>query len=346
MSTVDESYVRHWSRDVLGAWNRFWFTPADPATLSLIRILAGAMLFYTHLIWSLDLEAFFGPDGWFSISFVRMYQAGGYGWSYFWWLTSPAAMWTAHILALIVFAMFTLGLFSRTTAVLAFIITCSYVGRAPGALFGLDQINRLLAMYLMLGPCGAAYSLDRLWAKRRAGGQLPQAPPSVAANVAIRLIQIHMCIIYFFAAVGKLNGTAWWTGTAMWLAFANYEYQSVDMTWTAHWPLLLNLMTHVTVFWELTYWALIWPRLSRPVMLLLAVPLHMGIAICLGMVTFGLVMLFGNLAFVPPSFVRASIGRLTGKQGRGAEQALSSAAAGATIRRGALSAAGPRRKRH
>jgi hypothetical protein len=34
------------------AWNRFWFTPADPATLSLIRVLAGGMLFYTHFIWS------------------------------------------------------------------------------------------------------------------------------------------------------------------------------------------------------------------------------------------------------------------------------------------------------
>jgi len=37
----------------------------------------------------------------------------------------------------------------------------------------------------------------------------------------------------------------------------------------------------------------------------LAIPLHMGIAVCLGMMTFGLVMLIGNLAFVSPSLVRA-----------------------------------------
>jgi len=66
-------------------------------------------------------------------------------------------------------------------------------------------------------------------------------------------------------------------------------------------------MTHVTVYWEIFYCALIWPRLTRPVMLLLAIPLHMGIAICLGMVTFGLVMLIANLAFVPPQLVRAVI---------------------------------------
>ena len=49
------------AREIVAGWNRFWFQPTDPATLGLIRICAGAMLFYTHLVWSLDLTAFFGP---------------------------------------------------------------------------------------------------------------------------------------------------------------------------------------------------------------------------------------------------------------------------------------------
>ena len=56
------------TRDYLGevwdAWNEFWFTPTSPSTLSAIRVLAGAMLLYTHLVWSFDLNAFFGPQGW------------------------------------------------------------------------------------------------------------------------------------------------------------------------------------------------------------------------------------------------------------------------------------------
>jgi hypothetical protein len=39
-------------------------------------------------------------------------------------------------------------------------------------------------------------------------------------------------------------------------------------------------------------------------MLALAVPLHLGIAVCMGMITFGLVMLIANLAFVSPSLIR------------------------------------------
>jgi hypothetical protein len=76
------------------------------------------------------------------------------------------------------------------------------------------------------------------------------------------------------------------------------------MTWLANWPRLLNFMTHVTIFWELTYCALVWPRLTRPWVLLMAVFIHGGIILFLGMPTFGLVMLIGNLAFVSPKTVR------------------------------------------
>jgi hypothetical protein len=306
--------VRAWAADVGASWNRFWFEPADPATLGLIRISAGAMLFYTHLIWSLDLTAFFGSHAWLSPEAVGMLQKDTYSWSYLWWLDSPVSLWAAHIGALVVFALLTVGLFSRVVSVLAFIATLAYMNRVPGALFGLDQINLMLAMYLAVGPCGDAFSLDR-WLKARKVGSPLSVRPSWSANLAIRLIQIHMCVIYLFAGTAKLTGPAWWDGTALWMALGNLEYQSLDMTWMADWPRLINLMTHVTVCWEIFYSALIWPRLTRPVMLLVAIPLHLGIAICLGMVTFGVVMLIGNLAFVSPELVRATWPRPAG-QGR------------------------------
>jgi hypothetical protein len=309
MST-ERGAVGAWIDDWRTGWNRFWFTPADAATLGLIRILTGAMLFYTHAVWGLALTDFFGDQGWLARQAVLSVKAP-YSWSYLWWIDSPGALWTTHVIALVVLAMFTLGLFSRVTSILAFIITASYVGRAQGALFGLDQINFMLAMYLMVGPSGDAYSLDRLLRRRRAGQMLPPAPPRVATNIAIRLIQIHLCVIYLYAGTAKLMGPAWWDGTAMWKAIACLEYQSLDMTWLAHWPLLLNLLTHVTIFWEIFYSALIWPRATRPVMLVLAVPLHLGIAFCLGMITFGVIMLVANLSFVPPHLVRKLFDRRT-----------------------------------
>lgn len=296
--------IRDYTSALWDAWNDFWFRAVDPSTLSLIRVLAGAMLFYTHLVWTYDLEAFFGPEGWLPVNLMHQAQAGRpMVWSLFYYIESPALLWTVHIFALVVFFCLMVGLFSRPAAVLAYLLAISYANRVtPGGYFGLDKINCLLAMYLMLGPCGARYSLDRLWRMRR--GKAVHTQPSVSANFAIRLIQVHMCIIYFFSGLGKLQGPSWWDGEAVWMSVANLEYQSIDMTWMADYPWLYNLLTHVTVFWELTYCFLIWNRFTRPWVLTLAVCVHGGIALALGMATFGLVMLIGNLAFISPSTVQ------------------------------------------
>jgi uncharacterized membrane protein YphA (DoxX/SURF4 family) len=287
-------------------WQRFWFAPVDPATICLIRILTGAMLLYTHAVWTLDLEGFFGTQSRISPGFVQGYHdhfmtGDNWAWSYLNGLQTNALLWGLHVVALILLTMFMVGLFTRVTSVFAFLIAISYAHRAPGALFGLDQINTLLTMYLVVAPSGARYSLDRWWNAKK---HRPVAR-STMANVAIRLLQIHLCIIYLFAGVGKLQGTSWWSGTAMWLAMANYEYQSLDMTWLGRWPKLINLMTHVALAWEVSYIALIWPRMTRPIMLACAVPLHLGIGACMGMMTFGIIMLVANLAFVSPGVIQA-----------------------------------------
>src|SRR5262249_11648697 len=49
------------------AWNRFRFTPADPTILGMIRICCGLVVFYVHLAYSYDLQAFFGKDAWLSL---------------------------------------------------------------------------------------------------------------------------------------------------------------------------------------------------------------------------------------------------------------------------------------
>ena len=39
--------------------------------------------------------------------------------------------------------------------------------------------------------------------------------PLIGANLAIRLIQVHMCVIYLFSGLGKLKGDTWWEGSAI-----------------------------------------------------------------------------------------------------------------------------------
>jgi Vitamin K-dependent gamma-carboxylase len=311
------SIARSYFAELWEAWDSFWFSSTSPSTLSAIRVLAGMMLLYTHLVWSMDLKAFFGPEGWLPAQMMQdssldNNDPDGPGpkppaprltWSHTNWISSPKVLWIVHIVALVVFLLLTLGFFSRVMAILAYLFAVSYANRiTPGAYFGLDKVNCMLALYLMVGPCGARYSIDRLWRLKRGGPT--EVPASTTANLAIRLIQVHMCVIYLFSGIGKLNGVPWVEGEASWLSFAMLEYRSIDMTWLGKYPKLLNFMTHATVFWELTYCALIWPRLTRPWVLLMALFVHGGIILFLGMPTFGLVMLIGNLAFVSPKTIR------------------------------------------
>lgn len=305
-----------WARSVVRAWDRFWFTPEQPHTLALIRILGGVMLFYTHLVWTLDLAAFLGPRAWVprgTAALLNQNESGAtiFAWSYLAWTDSPAAIWALHLAALVVFALLTVGLWTRVTSILAFVIALSYCHRLTGSLFGLDQLNVFIATYLMLGSAGAVWSVDRWLAARRnfpspLGGE-GSGVRAVGTNIALRLLQLHMCVIYLFGGIGKMRGELWWDGSALWFAFANLEYQSLDMTWLVHAPWLIALLTHVTVFWETFYCFLIWPKLTRPLCLAIAVGVHLGIGLCLGMWTFGLAMLIGNLAFVPAETVRAVV---------------------------------------
>ncbi len=298
------------------AWNRFWFQPVDPATLCLLRLLAGTLIFYTHLVWSFDLQAFLGPEGWLPVEYIRQVQGNQWSvWSVFFWIKPTWLLWSVHIVALLVLFCFMIGLFSRTMAVLAFLFAVSYAHRvSPGAFFGLDKVNCMLALYLMLGPCGARYSLDAVRRARR--GITTPVAPSTAANLAVRLLQVHLCIVYFFTGMAKVIGENWPAGTAVWWAIAIPEYRSLDMTWLANWPVMIALSTHVTVFWELSYWALVWNRFTRPLVLWIAVFVHGGIALFMGMITFGVGMIIANLGFLRPETVRRWFDPIAGRFAR------------------------------
>ena len=302
---IDQALHRGFDR-----WVSFWFTPADPAPLCAIRLLIGGMVLYSHLIWGLELQAFFGHDGWNSDEVIRAFQFRQSRPS-FWWFVPDESMQTVHQWCIGILVLFWLGCLTRVTSVLALVIHVSYCQRAAIATFGLDQICGILLLYLAIAPCGAAYSVDsllmRCWRSFRKQTPYLSNTKSVSAGLALRLMQFHYCVIYFFAAVGKLQGESWWDGSAMWRSFANYEYQSIDMTRMARFPELLQLITHIIVVWELSFAYLIWVKPLRPLMLWVGVLMHLGIGAFLGMWTFGSAMIFGYVCFLQPETVRTLV---------------------------------------
>ncbi len=287
------------ARRLFRAWHEFWFAPLDPAGLGVLRWLTGGMLIYVHVVWGLRLESFFGMDGLQPAAAVQEFQRDSWANS-FWWGIPSESLRTAHWAGLVVAVLFTVGCATPVTSVMALALTISNSNRAPIANFGLDQILALWLLYLLVGGCGARYSVDAWWRRRR--GQ--QAQPNARARLATRLIQLQYVVIYFTAGTSKLQGDAWWDGSAMWRAIANLEYQSIDVTWLVHVPVLLELLTHLTVWWEISFAYLIWQPHWRWPLLAIGAGMHAGIGLFLGMPTFGAIMVFGYFAFVDPDWLR------------------------------------------
>jgi hypothetical protein len=285
---------RGWLADWAAAWNGFWFMPADPLPLAVVRIATGLILSWACVVWLLDPDAFFGPRGWLAAGEVWRMNDQPWQWSWFFTADDPTAVRALGGIMLVAAGLLTIGLFTPLAAVVSLIGLVSAANRAPLNTFGLDDTLGMLLVSLAVGPSGARLSLDA----KLLGGE-GRGAPSVRANLALRLLQVHLCVVYFFSGCGKLFGASWWEGTAIWGAVANIQYRTIDLTWLARHPLVVNAITLVTLFWEVAYPALVWPRLTRPVFLALAVAVHLGIGLAMGMMEFGLAMIVANLAFVP-----------------------------------------------
>ena len=59
------------SVSLAAAWTAFWFKPADPTVLGVIRILAGAVACYMFLAYTLDLQALLGEHAWVDLQTAR-----------------------------------------------------------------------------------------------------------------------------------------------------------------------------------------------------------------------------------------------------------------------------------
>jgi hypothetical protein len=144
----------------------------------------------------------------------------------------------------------------------------------------------------------------------------------VGANIGLRLLQVHFCIIYLASGSSKLQGAAWWNGTALWQTLSNYEFAPARFElFTA----LLRALTMHRWVWEATLFFggsvftlclelgvpfLIWYPRWRGLCVIGAIMLHSGIAITMGLTAFSFLMMTIVMSFIPAATVNALLARL------------------------------------
>jgi hypothetical protein len=192
-----------------------------------------------------------------------------------------------------------LGLCSRPAAIVAWFLQLA-AAKSGGLLsYGADNLITIGLFYLMIAPLPDRWSLD--WALRR-----PCAVDPERLGFHRRILQIHLCFIYFFGGLTKCLGAGWWDGTNIWRALTIPPFDRLPIGLVASWAPLLPALGILVCLLETSYAFLIWPRWSRRTILVAVCLMHVGIGLTMGMYLFALIMLVLNLAAFAPAEVASA----------------------------------------
>ena len=297
------------------AWTRFWFTPRDAFTVCVLRIVSGVMALSFVASHSADLVRWFGPDGILNATTTNQLTGTdqlpySFRISYLYLASTPSSLWILHIAGLLVLLALIVGLWSRVTSVAALLVVLSYIHRGPLLTAQFEPVLTMVLVYLCLAPTGRYVSVDA-WLSRH--GKLSRrqlldprsnAHRSIGANIATRLIQLHLAGLCLMIGLNMLAGDVWWSGEAVWWLIARSESRLVDLTGLSHSFLLVNIWTHGVVAYQLAFGTLVWNRLARPLLLGLGVLVWFSLALVTGLVAWCVMMLAASLVFVDPTWLR------------------------------------------
>jgi len=206
-------------------------------------------------------------------------------WSVWWCLVSGAVCLLAGVLC-------------RYAAVVVWFLHLCATDSAALFSYGVDNFTTIGLFYLMLAPLPDQWSLDARIHRAR-------SKESHVQGFHRRILQMHMCLIYFFGGIAKSVGVGWWNGTSLWRALTRPPLNVVSPDLLIAGKNMLPALGILVCVLETGYPFFIWPRKSRPVWLGFIIAMHVIIGIAMGMYLFALIMVVLNTAAFGPGLFGA-----------------------------------------
>ena len=276
--------------------SRWWNEPVRAERLAAVRI-GTALVLLLDVLWMYGPRTtdFYGGDSLGSPEVFAGRLSYGFRWSLLAGLSDQSLVMAVFAVWAIAGCCLLLGIFPRLAAAVAWALAVSFQNSNPYLHNSGDNVRQILLFYLMLAPCGAAWSLSS-WHMRRKRGE---ERPAFIHPWAIRLLLIQMMAIYFVNGAWKFMGEDWRGGEIMHRVMANVLWTRFSYDQLPHIPGAIALMTWTTLLWELGFPALVlMPKLRAPT-LWLGVVFHVATAVLLTLGPFPLYMLCLYLPFVP-----------------------------------------------
>lgn len=250
--------------------NRFFFTSSfSPTWLPVFRIGTGLLLLLAGITLWPDLELLYGPGNLVDHRLVA---------------PDPLLPYFSHIgyaylsVYLLLCAALIAGFYSRWAAVSLCILHHSLFIAQPAFSYGFDFLAATAIFYCIWFP------VDR--------------PRSAWATPCLRVLQLHLCMIYFFGGLEKLIGPSWRNGEALWKAMHLPDMMGAlrpDVSFLALFPLAVTAVGWAVIILELGYAVLVWFSATRSLWVWSIIGMHAGIALMLGLYHFSALMILFNL---------------------------------------------------
>lgn len=293
------------------------FKHTDPRQYAALRIAFGMLTFFSLISLANEINFNFSDFGWLSGMQSRLSQ-NWCDWSLLYYVTEPDSVRIFFLATAISAIFFALGFFTIFSNFILFIGFVSINNRNPLLTYGGDIVIRLVLFYLFFAPTGAAWSIDqklrRLWNGKSKPQlqlqlhlQLQNQPSEITSEIwPLRMIQIQICLIYFWAGLTKLGGISWWDGTAIPITLLNPAQTYWDLTKVLKHngaiEFLFRTLTRIILIWEILFPLTVYWHKSRWFALSIGVMMHLSIIVLAKVNLFGYIMIASYLAFLPSSF--------------------------------------------
>lgn len=182
-----------------------------------------------------------------------------------------------------------LGLFCRPAAIIAWFLHLCAAESGGLLAYGADNFMTMALFYLMLSPLPDRYCVDCRLMKT-----IPRDPRLL--GFWRRVLQVHLCFVYFFGGLAKFLGSGWWNGSNLWRSLTRPPFNLISPDILVRFKYALPILGISICLIELGYPVFIWIRKTRFFWLVCILAMHAAIGVTMGMYLFALVMIVLNLA--------------------------------------------------
>lgn len=277
-------------------WLDHWFFAEDRVhAVAITRIIHGLAMFFTYLFYGPYLEWYWGEHG--LLTYIQRLEPP--------FTLTQTALWPIWGALMVCALCFTVGFQTRKAGV--GLVLCHFMFIRWGVLhtWGWAETIPMFLLYLSMSGAGRWLSVDAALARRRG---TPMSP--TASRWAVRLVQIHVVMIYVAAGWHRIDDPGWIRGEMVYEAMSNAWYTRLPYVDFQPFKPVMALATWATEFLELTApVALLWSR-TRWVWMVGLIAMHTGLHLGASVGFWQPMMVGALLSFLDPAWVEGVARRL------------------------------------